>query len=570
MRDSDVGLVKPTPLAKAIEDFHHARARASLQAITSRLRGESTDLLSFEDVANRLQVTGKASAGRRPIPVEAIIGSVGRYNDFTRTFLPLRSTDAQRWARVRSAGSLAKLPPIDVYQIGDAYFVMDGNHRVSIARQQGVTHIDAIVTLVQTRVPLSPHDDPDTLIVKSEHARFLAATRLDRLRPDADVRVSVAGQYAHLENLIEVHRYFLEEAAGEPLSDGEAVTRWYDESYLPTVQVIREQGILRYFPGRTEADLYVFIATHQAQLRKQMGWNVSPAVAAGNLLAVKPPRAPLMTRIGDGLRSRLRAIVQRPRASSAMPPPGSWSQQRVAARYSGQLFQDLLVPFQSIDADKHALAQALWLATREGAHLLGLHVCDAGAPPEPIADAFNEQTRDAGVDVQLASYSADWRTAVTERALLADIVVAASAPLIAAGTLHDVLSQIPRPLLLVPGQERPIQRLLLYYDGSDRAREALFAAAYMAEQWRADLAILLSGDESAPDDDLQTYLDFHDLSATFVAVEPGWQGLEGAAEKHDCDLLLLGYPGRDRPDNNQLEAFARLLQQCQRPLFVCT
>jgi hypothetical protein len=90
------------------------------------------------------------------IPLDAIAGSVGRYADFTRSFLPRRESAQERWTRVRAAfDRVQDIPPITVFQIGDSYFVLDGNHRVSVARSLGATHIPAHVTVVESRVPLS-------------------------------------------------------------------------------------------------------------------------------------------------------------------------------------------------------------------------------------------------------------------------------------------------------------------------------------------------------------------------------------------------------------------------------
>ena len=134
----------------------------------------------------KLRLTGRAARGVREIPVAAIVGTVGRCTDFTRTFLPRKGSDEQRWANLMAfvqQNSLDALPPIDVYQIGSAYFVQDGHHRVSIARQMGVEFITAYVTEVQTRVPLTPDADWNALIRNAEYAAFLEYTHLDRLRP---------------------------------------------------------------------------------------------------------------------------------------------------------------------------------------------------------------------------------------------------------------------------------------------------------------------------------------------------------------------------------------------------
>ena len=102
-------------------------------------------------------VRGKSAQIGCTVPLDSIVGSVGRYEDFTRDFLPRRDSDKERWARVEFlANESTGLPPVELFQIGDAYFVNDGNHRVSVARQSGHTHIEAYVTDVHTRVPLSP------------------------------------------------------------------------------------------------------------------------------------------------------------------------------------------------------------------------------------------------------------------------------------------------------------------------------------------------------------------------------------------------------------------------------
>lgn len=571
MRDPGVGLENPIRFQAALGDFRRARARASLEQIAARLRGRSPQLLAFSDVKNRLQIRGQGLTRREIIPLDAIVGSVGRYNDFSRTFLPLRDSDAQRWARVKSAGEYAGLPPIDVYRIDQAYFVSDGNHRVSIARQLGNTHIEAFVTTLNTRVPFSPDDDPDTLIVKAELADFLAWSRLDVLRPDEDVRVSAAGQVAHLENLIEVHRYFLEEQEGRAVDDEEAATRWYDEAYLPAVEAIREQGVLRYFPNRTETDLYIWISTHQADLRDELGWAVTPETAASSLLQSKEqsPRQ-WLTRA----RERLQRLLSRQRPS--MVPDDSWSRQQLSARYSGQLFADLLLLYNAPQADAQALAQALHIAGCEDARLLGLHVAADGgqSASRAIDDAWVSPFFDgcdrAGVQGHVARDTGTLLEAVLRRAPFVDVLIFSAPLLLADDHLRQLLQRSPRPLLLVPGQARPVKRLLLHYDGSDTAREALFAAAYMAEQWGVDLTVQLAAQDDDSQQDVQAYLELHELQAPILAVDEDWRQLPAAARRHDCDLILMGAPHRDLRRESDPAVLSQLLRECDRPLFVCT
>ena len=142
----------------------------------ARLTGQSNELLSYEDVAQKLKLYTRSDKGLQNIPVMAIIGSVGRYTDFTRTFLPRRESDRERWARVKSAmedPGGAGLLPIEVYQVGEVYFVLDGNHRVSIARQEGFEQIEAHVIEFKSDLLVTADLQPDELIIKAEYVEFL-------------------------------------------------------------------------------------------------------------------------------------------------------------------------------------------------------------------------------------------------------------------------------------------------------------------------------------------------------------------------------------------------------------
>ena len=136
-------------------DFTRARHRAFLHRIGARLRGDpsSSNVLSFEEVRKALGVSNKVRIGRRVVPVERIVGSVGRHRDFDRAFLPATASVGSKWKRIdRAFHRGQELPPVMLYKVGDAYFVEDGNHRVSVARYQGVEWIDAEV--VELRSPL--------------------------------------------------------------------------------------------------------------------------------------------------------------------------------------------------------------------------------------------------------------------------------------------------------------------------------------------------------------------------------------------------------------------------------
>ncbi len=135
----------------AVQDFRRARRRASLQETLSGIGGNRQNrLLSFDEVRKQIGKGSLLPRGLKDIPLDAIIGTVGRYEDFNRQFLPRQETQQGRWARVRMAFEYSGLPPIEVYQIGDVYFVLDGHHRVSVARQMGAKNIEAYVTEIPT------------------------------------------------------------------------------------------------------------------------------------------------------------------------------------------------------------------------------------------------------------------------------------------------------------------------------------------------------------------------------------------------------------------------------------
>lgn len=260
------------------DQWNQARRKAFWQRLSSTLglSREPTGLLSFEEVQQKLRLTQSSYRGLQQIPLDQIVGSVGRYHDFTRTFLPLVESDSARWQRVAELQMEAGLPPIELYKVGDAYFVKDGNHRVSVARQFGMRTIEAYVWEYETKVGgLPPDGSVDALIVKAEYRAFLDRTRLDITRPDQSIVLTEPGMYPALELEIELYRKNLEAIDGAPRSYEDAAAAWYDMVYTLAVEVITESGILALFPGRTEADLYVWVSRHRRELSERYGTTVS-------------------------------------------------------------------------------------------------------------------------------------------------------------------------------------------------------------------------------------------------------------------------------------------------------
>lgn len=255
------------------------------------LSGRSNRLLSWDEVRTKLGVRGQIDRGMQSVPVTKIIGSVGRYKDFSRAFLPTQSNTASRWRSIASAYfDEVSLPPVKLYKIGDAYFVLDGNHRVSVAREEGMAFIDAEVIEADSRVPVTADLDADDLGIKGEYARFLEHTHLDELRPDQNIVFTIGGGYDRLLEHIAVHRYFMGLERHGFVSEDDAVCEWYDTLYLPMVRVIRVEGVLAEFPGRTEADLYLWTMDHQHYLRERYGQDVGMDKAAKHFADHYTPR----------------------------------------------------------------------------------------------------------------------------------------------------------------------------------------------------------------------------------------------------------------------------------------
>ena len=273
MRNNDV---QATTASR--EKYRRQANKAELNDLLTLITGSNADMVSYDEVAKRLKARQQIDRGVQHVRLEKIVGSVGRYLDFTRTFLPRSGANEFRWAKIDAAmNALESLPPVELYKIGDAYFVRDGNHRVSVARANKLSHIEAYVTEVQTDIPLTADDfERDQWIIKTERQEFQAQTKLDELRPDNDFVLTEPGRYRVMLRHIEAHRYFCNlefERAGDTrrFSWQEAVESWYDTVYMPVVATIREYALLKNFPERTEADLYLWVTYHRERLAKRYG-----------------------------------------------------------------------------------------------------------------------------------------------------------------------------------------------------------------------------------------------------------------------------------------------------------
>lgn len=262
-------------------DFERARHKAVLHDFLAALNRQTNDLLPFHEIRKRLSPEGESYRGLQTVPIRQIIGSMDRFEDFDRTFLPRRKNTRGRWTNVdRAFYEDIRLPPIQLYKFGDIYFVKDGNHRVSVARERGVEFIDAEVIEGHIRVPLSSTMSPTELLMQAEYAEFLRHTDLDRLQPDHDLRPTALGRYDVIWTHIEAHRAWLSSIWDREATVHEAVNDWYTYVYMPIVQVVRDRGVLDEFPDLTEADIYLWVMYHRATLEVRDGHDVGPVESA--------------------------------------------------------------------------------------------------------------------------------------------------------------------------------------------------------------------------------------------------------------------------------------------------
>jgi hypothetical protein len=265
----------------ANQDFSKAYLKGFWRSIFSWIGQRNNELLPFDEVMKRMPLRGQHQLGFQQIDTNKIIGSVGRFQDFDREFLPLHSNIRNRWQSIdRAFYQDVILPPIEVYKIGEVYFVKDGNHRVSVARERGQRYMDAYVIQIDIPGTLESTANIDNLVLTYEYAEFLGKTRLDLLLPAVSFKFTIPGQYDKLLQHISVHRWFMGEKLNREITDEESVLGWYKSVYNPLVKIIQKHKIMEKFPERTETDLYLWIIEHRWYLAEELHKNVSLESAA--------------------------------------------------------------------------------------------------------------------------------------------------------------------------------------------------------------------------------------------------------------------------------------------------
>ena len=257
--------------------FQSVYNKAFWRELLSQLTGRHKDLLNFDEIRSRLHLHEEHYEGVHDVPLEQIVGSVGRYKDFTATFLPRKSGMKERWSRVYAlANSMEGPPPIELYKVGAVYFVRDGNHRVSVARQLGAKSIQAHVIEMPTTIPLRPGMSDQELEAAEAYANFLDETGLSRAVPEHEsIELTEPSRYHELMGHIFLHERVMEPLEGHALTTEEATADWYFTMYKPAIALIRKYDVLDLAKGkhdaRTEGDLFLWLMNNLLDLRHQYG-----------------------------------------------------------------------------------------------------------------------------------------------------------------------------------------------------------------------------------------------------------------------------------------------------------
>jgi hypothetical protein len=282
--------------------YDRAHRRAFLRSVMSHVRRQPNSLIPYRDVRDRVMVERETYRGMQTVLVSDIVGSVDRFRDFDRAFFPRQRHTAGRWKSIdRAYHSDIRLPPIQLYKVGDVYFVKDGNHRVSVAREHGVEFIDAEVIEAHIRAPLHSTMSPAQILHQLEYAEFLRLTDLDKRRPEHDIRPTNLGRFEEILGHIRPIQEQLSAIRGEAVSLAEAAEHWFDSIYLPIVTAARDGKLLREFPDRTEADIYLWVMANMERIE----------AAFDGGAPIDPDRMTDAYRSIEGRRNRIRRLLLR-------------------------------------------------------------------------------------------------------------------------------------------------------------------------------------------------------------------------------------------------------------------
>jgi len=244
---------------------------------------EKDNLLEFDTIEKNLEHTHKQYKGVEAIPIDKIVGSLGRYNDFNTEFLPQGDRISAKYENVKEAMLAGKeLPPIKVYQVFDSYFVIDGHHRVTVAKKElNAAAVDAEVTEIHFDIGLSP--DKKYVCDTEQAKKFLIRLEYDAFEKNTFLKNSILAYPLRVTDLTSFGKLYEEIVDFKKnYNNGELAKKaivyssllWYETRFIPAVKIILEEKILDRFPNRTYTDLYLWIQQHKYYLSQKAGHDV--------------------------------------------------------------------------------------------------------------------------------------------------------------------------------------------------------------------------------------------------------------------------------------------------------
>ena len=284
---------------------------------------EKDTLIDFSSIEKNLENVHQKNLGIQAIPLEKIVGSLGRYNDFTENFLPHRERISAKYESVKRAVLAGKeLPPIKVYKTLDNYFVIDGHHRVTVAKKElDAVAVDAEVIDIHFDLELSTDkqynydtDRAKEFLIHLEEAIFQQKTFLKNTILKHSLKVTDLTSYGKLyEEILDFRsNYNCGELAKKNIVFSSYL--WYEKHFLPAIEIILQENVLEGFPNRTYTDLYIWLQQHKYYLSQQAGYDVGFDFTKDDF--VKKFRrgkffelvAPVMRDIISGIKKEIRRI----------------------------------------------------------------------------------------------------------------------------------------------------------------------------------------------------------------------------------------------------------------------
>jgi hypothetical protein len=218
-------------------------------------------LVPFDQAADRLRVTGRSDVGVREIPIRLIVGSVGRSRDLDRNFEGAHGLSPARLQSLRERFPAGDLPAIDVFQVGQAYFVEDGHHRVALSIKRHAEFIDARVTRIETNYEVGPDVDVCRLVHTEQQRDLLDNSGLADARPGVRIEFTLLDGYTQTSEIIKAYGYDLARARGTLPPSEQVAASWYDTVYRPAVQAARRARLPEMYASwhSTDGDFFLWL-----------------------------------------------------------------------------------------------------------------------------------------------------------------------------------------------------------------------------------------------------------------------------------------------------------------------